>query len=163
MYRWPDGRVYHVSLSDVTASRYMQQVNDVIRSCEKRLGWLQRGSRLTFGIVAVHKVSSILCMHTHYRNLTYLHSHTTYLLYMYSCMHTYTHTEACIRVATIRCVRRIDILPLMYHDTVIYIIVQYKMESKHCSVLLLREINDVFSLRSIMYHLGWPQCTIIWL
>ncbi|XP_065886335.1 von Willebrand factor A domain-containing protein 3B-like isoform X2 [Dysidea avara] len=58
--RWPDGKVYHVSLSDVTASRYIQQVNDVIRSCEKRLDWLQRGSRRTFGIVTAHKVAIVV-------------------------------------------------------------------------------------------------------
>jgi len=54
---WPDGKVYHVSLSDVTASRYEQQVNNVARLCEKRLEWLQRGSRKTFGIVTAYKVS----------------------------------------------------------------------------------------------------------
>ena len=50
------------------------------------------------------------------------------------------------RAAKIQCV-----------DVLIYClyIVRYEMESKHCSVLLLREINDVFfSLRSTMYDLG---------
>ena len=46
----------------MTASRYEQQVNNVIRSCEKRLEWLQRGSRKTFGILTAHKVSVCMCV-----------------------------------------------------------------------------------------------------
>ena len=41
-------------------------------------------------------------------------------------------------------------------------IVRYKAESKHCSVLLFKRNKwFFFSLRSIMYHLGWPQYTVI--
>ena len=85
---WPDGRVYHVSLSDVTASRYEQQVTDVVRSCEKRLEWLQRGSRKTFGILTVHKVSLCIYVHLHTH-----HTRTSALTHApHTHVYTYTHT-----------------------------------------------------------------------
>ena len=66
-----------------------------------------------------------------------------------------------IRVATIQCV---DVsIYCLWCITIRWYIVQYKMESNHCSVLHLRGIYYVFFHweTSCTIQLGWPQCTII--
>ena len=62
------------------------------------------------------------------------------------------------RVAMIVC-RCIDIilLPLMYHDTAIYCSIQSGVKTLFC-VAFKRNKWVFFPLRSLMYHLGWPQC-----
>ena len=87
---WPDGKVYHISLSDVTASRYEQQVSNVVRSCEKRLEWLQRGSRKTFGILTAHKVSVCMCV------CVYVYVFVCVCMYMYICVCTCLCMHVCM-------------------------------------------------------------------
>jgi len=51
----------------------------------------------------------------------------------------------------------------MYYDTVIYCSIWSGVKTLFCVAFKRNTVYDVFSLISIMYHLGYSQCTIIWL